>query len=560
MSCTGLVSFNYGKNFPKELAKQDAMGYIGALLCKPLALACGTEVTLSSSASGLTFLTAEKRSAIQRIFFAFVAIALLPLTLIGLMCLGCSKAHSSTYGLYSKNGVKPAGDSETEDKTDNVAKVAVTGKTASADANQTKILTPLVAEADLISHDTYWTDKITILGNLSEQLKALKEKWVRSVAKEDADKELHSSISKFNDEAFATLKKSDPKLENPRDFLLALKRRVMAEPVRICDEHVQLEEGSYYILDGQVLKKITDLNLLKTKPVYKFEKGQIELFVSKDAQIDFCVNDKNFPALAGLGIEKPHYSFKEGDVITTLPTYDYNNGYPVDHDILHLFTVGPRGVIFAGKASKAPSSEARAQTLNFNPGKKLKYTTKENAAEIEMSKKLVPGFAFPAIYSETSSSRPCSIVVDIDRDPIFRKLVDYFKKEFELLKEQPDLKIFRLAMFAADLDKKGDRYRIDPLKGRNFYLGDLVNSGKMNKIHYGLLVKALADQLEIPCGLVVEFDERAQEYRTWNVFDMNGEPHVLDSNKMVALSITNPPAFSSSFQAEFGTTGLAAKE
>lgn len=119
MSCVGLVGFNYNyeKDVPKSIPKQDKMGSIGAFLCKPLILACGSEVTVRSSESGLTFITSEKRNMIQRLFFAFVAIALLPLTLIGLMCLGCSKAYSSTAELYKKNGVTPEIGSKTESKT-----------------------------------------------------------------------------------------------------------------------------------------------------------------------------------------------------------------------------------------------------------------------------------------------------------------------------------------------------------------------------------------------------------------------------------------------------------
>jgi hypothetical protein len=129
MTLKALVNFSliYDNNYTKNVISQDGLGYAGAFLSKPLIMACGRHVVVSSSASGLTFLTAEKRSTIQRIFFAVMAFALLPLTLIGLACTACSKAHSNLYEKYNKNTAKPTQDSELEKKRNSAgAKIEIT--------------------------------------------------------------------------------------------------------------------------------------------------------------------------------------------------------------------------------------------------------------------------------------------------------------------------------------------------------------------------------------------------------------------------------------------------
>jgi hypothetical protein len=561
MSCIGLVSFNYDENLHKDAVKLDSIGNLGAFLCKPLAIACGREVSVSSSESGLTFLPAEKRSAIQRIFFGFVAIALLPLTLIGLLLLGCSKAHSSTYGLYSKNSVKPATGSETEDKTDAIAlstangKIAGTNSTSNAAAPK-KITTPIVTEADLIASGANWADKVSLGSNLPEALKKLKDAWTRSLAEEAKDKQLHASIAKFNDEAFASMKKANPSLENPRDFLHALNHQVMWSPIPVSDKKFEMEEGSYYRLDGPMnLTKITDSKELQDEYVFKYENGRIGIFVPKGGELDITVNSKAFPKKEGNGTDQPYYLFNEGDVIFKSPEKEREQPKNRTADIYktnYLFTVGAKGSIAWGRQPVVTKTERQDDTLYFDSGDSLKYTSKKNTAEVEASKKLVPGFVFPEKDADKVDETGFTIVVDMEHDPIFKKLVEYFRKELELYKDQPELQIFRLAMFAADMNKSCTT-RLGNLKGI-FYLGDVVGSGLMDQRHCGLLVKALADQLNISCGLVAEkkVEFGINKFPTWNVFDINGELHVLDSNSMVAISIPNPLPQSYTFQAEFG--------
>lgn len=567
MCCNSLVNFNYDKNLAQDAVKPDAVGRIGAFLTKPLVIACGREVFVTSSASDLTFQSAEKRAIITRIFFAFVAIAILPLTLIGLALTACSKSHS--HYLNQETTVKPIKKpaAETENKattttttatstakTKAVADTAKVSKQETGPVNLTKIATPIISENDLTDSQAGWENGVTDTDH-TKAVNKLINKWSRSVIEEQTDKEIQKSISQFNTMLFAEFKKDAKKgkeVEIPRDFLGALRFRVMQDPMPISDKAETLEEGFYYIISKEdKLVKETDPEVLKNEAAFRYQNGNIEMFKAESRRAYLNVNGKSLPFKEGKGIDQPYYIFKEGDIVTGGNKFVRHDNVSFQVDIEYFFTVGPNGTILHGRPSFEPSKEAQQQTLNFNSGETVKFTTLKDAVEVE--NKLLQGFAFP-------SSEDPLIVIDIDHDPIFKKLVDYFK--YELKNAPEDLKIFRLAMFAADLEKMGDNY--EPIDDeQTYYLGDIVDSGKLDKKYNGLLVKALADQLDIPCTLVVQEVQKGSDkptYKTWNVIYVGNQPHVLDSGKMVLLPIRTPPPMSYSLQSEYGTTELAEKK
>lgn len=96
MIFNNLISFSYTQNF-----KIDNFQFVGQFLTKPLALACGKEVVVSSIDETRSHVLKKQVSIILRIFLAMVSLAILPLTLIGILCLASSKTYIASLKNYS---------------------------------------------------------------------------------------------------------------------------------------------------------------------------------------------------------------------------------------------------------------------------------------------------------------------------------------------------------------------------------------------------------------------------------------------------------------------------
>lgn len=720
MCCNGLVGFNfeYNKNASSDASKQDMAESIGTFLSKPLILACGEEVKVTSDASGLTFLTEEKRNTIQRVVWGILAAALFPLTIIGLIASAYSTTHNATHKTYLKQMVKPVSNSiaiqtapgagegknspaETTAKVDSLIKPGTNNKkpnaseaTASATVSTVKpataqpsappkITTPVVTEtiapADWVGkisqkyfvgefeqevgrltglwrfnhRDFDWHRiKQQLDGFNEEEMKQFKEwrnlqadgrkklkeettaeftelnkirnepnpgqnpKWLllgqteRKVKRielleklyyaemdmYEGRKKLDEDIKNLNENAFAYTKEKvqefeKKQIETPRDILWGLQGRKIGKPIPISDCTTQLKEGVFHditqmawsYVNRELFQEMKDLTLLRkyiseTCYAVKYEKGKVELFTTYNVMVGnaIMVNGRSLHSVEGVGPERPFYCFKEGDVVCLGGNY--------------AFTVGANGVLSHSDGKRydpkhKASSEASTQTYTFESnaltpanerGMGNVYTTIKEATEIGMNEKLLPGFVYPETivkkdpYSllDISLGRDASgfikvdkpkdedgyrIIVDIDHDPIFKRIVEYFKAEFATsFHNHSDKKLDRLALFAAYV---ADKSEYPPIMNQNFYLGDMLNSGKWSKRNNALLVKALADQLDIPCALVAERD--GNRVTSWNVVDIettchsivDGKPetsqesrrYVVDANEMTTFWFRDVP-------------------
>jgi hypothetical protein len=438
----------------------DTAEAIGSLLSSSLILACGDEVKVTSSDSGLTFQTQEKRDTILRIFFAVIALAILPLTLIGLICKAASTSYSERNALYSQHTVKPitaepsdsSGPASTTQKDspakgDSVKKVTAQTATSVASAaaikqsgaaNLTEPGTPprspAHASAAVVNSVPPRIEKvdpiITKLPDFPE--------W-ESKIKESQPEELHAKMSDFynqlqkywklekvdfatlskeavlyNETLFAMLKKNNGNLATPRDFLWC-SQGYSAQPTPITNEttDLQLEENVFYEIIGQhddpnsktvQVKKLSDLSELnnareKQPTGIKYSHGQVGIFSPQNV-LGFCihVNGRKIEPEKGGGSKTPIYNLSEGDVVS--------------HNSRYLFTVGPNGKLrLPGEGHidiQRDQGVLRATTMltHFPDScRSFKYAKPISQhcvrpVEVGIQEKLAPGFQFPSKFDK----------------------------------------------------------------------------------------------------------------------------------------------------------------
>lgn len=602
MCCNGLVGFNfeYNKNISNEISKQDTAETIGSFLSKPLILACGQEVKVTPSTSGLTFLTEEKRDSIQRIFFGLLAVALFPLTIIGLIATNFSTTHAATHKAFLKPTIKPISENKakteegknspaetTASKVDSLIKPGtnnkkpqVTSTTATTIQQPNKkidtpIVTELKAPADWVSgiKEKYASGMIATEVHRINDLWCV-NLWEKGRTSQEFDK-LEEEIKNHNEKAFAFMKeeaakKGNNSFETPRDILWGLQGKSLDEPIAISESTVKLEEGCFYDFNhkGEVAK--SDLNKdFPFKKALKYEKGQLGIFWPKYQGTSFTISGKYLDSSGG-GEDQPVYIFKEGDVLVSGDSYKFTVGangtllslqdgkrYPPKFE----FAACKQSYDFEDNATK-PTNQKQ-----FDPHRS--WTRRKDASVITLYEKLKPGFEYPTkcvkkdqqmdLFPKTEKDdKPSRIVVDIEKDPIFKKIVEYFKAEFAsnfTSKDSPHLKVLRLALFAAYVaNKRKDDYSETH---QNYYLGDVLNSGRWRKQDNPLLVKALADQLGIDCALFLVVDKYDGSNKLWNLVykvrevqtDFGGQPttqidtydYIVDADLMMAFDDAGVP-------------------
>jgi hypothetical protein len=627
-----LLSYNFESqnNTDNTFPVADAAESIGSFLSSSLILACGDEVKVTTTTSGLTFQSQEKRDTILRIFFAVIALAILPLTIIGLICNAASSSYSSRNALYSKHTVKPVpttsntstkkadtANSKADCANSNVqstvsstsavaARVTATANSynppqspayasaAPARLAQPKEIEPMFTK---LPEQEEWQSKVKecqytdLYEHMGEFFKKLHTNmWELNRDQQEARNEkLAKEIAVFNENLFGMLKKSEASskrdIDTPRDFLWNL-QGYSAQPVPVSNGNAdfQLKENTYYKLtsdDGYFLnqshlklKEMSDISTVdyatqqESSTAIKYSNGRLGIFFPKNViGCSVSVNGKKLSCERGGGSQQSVYNFSEGDVVSMNGKY--------------LFTVGAKGVLrLSGEKRMHKSSdfEGLADRTRFksdaveNPENRFSKTVyvKPNqytkwAVEVGIQKKLVPGFEYPEEFISRDDSLDVGredkdgiiILADINNDPVFKKIVDYFKKEFELFSHSS--KMLRLALFAEYVSSKKDHY--DSMN-QNYYLGEIINSGRWKRKNSPLLIKALADQLGLQCALISRGGVGYHE--SWNIFYEDGEFYVLIPSNLTMSKVDqfpgSEPEFQNNWTIFYGLKGIDWKE
>jgi Ethylene-responsive protein kinase Le-CTR1 len=462
---------------------------------------------------------------------------------------------------------------------------------------------PLQDPSPTFERDAWEAAVPTITGDqVIQSVNALSAEWKRNQL-EQAEKRAHGETPKketqqpkdtkkalreSNEQIYAFVKKQTG-VATPRDFLWSLRRvRILTDPIPIMGEGeiFQLEEGQFYKLepfnrDGVPVRKpgeegdAVDARIPFGQAI-KRKNNRLELYLDTISCARSLYINGQFCSFPGKGVSQPCYIFKEGDVVCEAQRY--------------LFTVGKNGAIIypdTKRHSFPISEEAASQTKTFvaqlgykrekSDPNHLRFTDNLQAAEIGMDEPIRPGFSFYSTLKtgRTNSSEEVDIThsqddkgdlvfIDIPRDRILQDLVTYLRTEFDLMKYTPEQKMMRLASISADLLSADVwSYRME----KNYLLGDVLQAGAGVCRHRALLIKTLADQLEMPCALVagpvnrpmplycngqflgfmemISIAGQPVAAHAWNIMHLNGRYWVVDAMQQQVFPVDEPPGESS---------------
>jgi hypothetical protein len=216
------------------------------------------------------------------------------------------------------------------------------------------------------------------------------------------------------------------------------------------------------------------------------------------------VNDQVYPYIYGRGASEPSVKLVEGDHIYS--SYKYLGRVDADGNIER--PSGDPGVLETIPEGGKEQSERLLANLCDKSHKgacqQLTYTNLRVAEEL--SEPLEAGFVVPNSYSTEylsaleSGEKNALMVFEPDRDPIFNKLVAYFKKEKEVLGLSDKELILRLTSFLIFAFEKTP-YSVDQLTVATF--GDCLNARTGVCRHRAFFLKAMLDAVGIDSTIII---------------------------------------------------------
>ncbi|MCH9611063.1 MAG: hypothetical protein S4CHLAM81_00260 [Chlamydiales bacterium] len=271
--------------------------------------------------------------------------------------------------------------------------------------------------------------------------------------------------------------------ETPNDYIWAYKGCPVNQPMPILDDHhMELEEGQFYELESwenAPLKLINgDLEDI-FGCAFKRVGNKLELYFDSISQgLTLMINGIRYPYLYGCGANRPSMILKEGDIVVS-------SAIP----LAFCFKVGPNATILYSNPEK-PIPQHVASTEYYN--------TLQRTHRADLVAPIPNGFVDSATADQTNRDQDF-VIVDLDRDVVLRKLVNYLQREFEKYGYSDKEKHMRLTLFVTDLLAQDiESWNIKD----QFLLGEFVRGGRGVCRHRSLLYKVLADQLGLQATLV----------------------------------------------------------
>lgn len=548
-----LCQFDY---LSPSLVKPDRTEKITKALLKPLRSAFGRRFQVSSSSNKPTF--DEKRlSLINKVAYAILSFLIAPLTLLGLALSPLSSSHKKIYKtLLDSTGVIPK-------------------QILAEEPPGPRLTTPTKDQ-------------------IMQSLKEFKNAWnlnVREVQEQIWEGKREQPLSQekahraLNSQLFTFVKQQRPSVKTPLDVVWGLNGFSMDEPIPMMEPGLNFttERENFYTIDpwSDCPLKPSQIENNSFGSVIKNENNQLHLYqdgISKFTAL--FVNGKLYSTSEGKGLNKSILTLNEGDIVCEV----------LGKALTYRFTVGPNGSInYPSKKREVPviSDAARTQREEFESqlqsrrnknDKSLSCTTNLQAAEIGLDAPLEQGFALhsqvqvrtdsetiPEVDLSHQADKGDLVFVDLEKDQVLRDLVAYLKVEFELMTYTDEEKTIRLAILAAALlDQKSSS-----VLPKNYLLGEVIRAGAGVCRHRSLLIKALADALDLKCALVagvvskaarMEADDHSFVFlevlegaaHVWNIMEVDGAPWIVDPMHQCAFPVSSPPGMTVSSQKKIG--------
>lgn len=397
---------------------------------------------------------------------------------------------------------------------------------------------------------------------ISHQLDAYKREFMSPTNGRKSESrpacDVKKDLEKLNVQIFEFVKQQDKTIKTPLQFLcsVGMHRQQEIVPNIGIGKEIELEEGCYYHFNGRHSghEKVT-LEEVQSNPakqdwafLLKYEKGVIYLFLNEKAAGGIYINEQYYRSIDGRGLAMPALTLNPEDRV-----WGTNNA-------CFLFNVLRGGKLQMPSDTRQRishyGSQGLVQGMNFERAFNDKgnlyaiptvLTTHKQAGVLEST--IVDGFSFYPHITEKSETPPSledilkdtcenEIHIDLEQDLLLKRVVDYFKREFEIMKYTPEEGLVRLMTFVTYI-LDNDNYSHGTKGTRDshcFYLSEYLKSQSGNCRHQAFLLKLLADQLG--CGRCTLIASRVLlAHHAWNIVELNGGYWLMDCTKKQLLNI-----------------------
>lgn len=563
--------------FKKQGQASDCAESTANFLLKPFRLACGKVVTVKAGSAD-PFLDQEKIHPIwQACCFIFSLTLWLPFTIAGFLIVACSDTHSTSMNLYQSHLPTPSTTPRPKTQPHQPS------YPSSGDPNF-----PYVWFKDGYLPQTLFRSRdfesIKPIGELHEDLNTLRHQWWTSPldhtsSASDHDKAFDLRAREHSSTHFELLKyvkRLRPDTPNPLDSFWALFSPTwsLSKPLRIEGEDIGepllLEEGRAFELEN--LGREIDLTQSEIFcNAIKRIGNQLYLYCDGISQgMGAFVNERFYPSIE-TSRSTPACRLEEGDRI-------YRKGFQISY----VCKVGPNGtLIFPPRTRQKPHGieqdspsviqsnqffrEIHHYNADYEQG--CPVSDLQQVGYIPPETPLEPGFAYySSIIAKSRADQSCKhdqldlfvqdemenemIYYHPEQDTTFQQIVEYLEAEFELMDYTEEQKFFRLTTFTATMLDNfawGRRYQFGVnTNGQNFFLGEILKGGQGRCRHRALLLKALADNLGLQCGLFTgicrtngrHHSTRWDDKHAWNIAIIDGQRWLVDPNQHRFFPIT----------------------